>query len=248
MTLICAHRGVSSLAPENTMPAFAKAVEIGADEIELDVHFSSDGKLMVIHDEKLARTTGADGYVGTHTAQELRSLSADAGMDGFSGVQIPYLEEVFELIRPTDLRINIELKNTLFPYPGLEQAVMALVHDMKMEEKVFFSSFNHLGLSILKSIAPEMETGLLYDCGLIRPWDYAKTIAGADALHPVYLNLRYPGFVENSHALGIKVRPWTVDAPEDIQKMLTLGVDSIITNVPQNAMPIRDAFEKKARQ
>jgi len=247
MTLICAHRGASSLAPENTIPAFAKAIELGADEIELDVHFSSDGKLMVIHDELLARTTGAEGYVGTHTASELRALSADAGKSGFAGVKIPFLEEVFELIRPTPLRINVELKNTLFPYPGLEQAVIALVKDMHMEDKVFFSSFNHLGLSIVKSIAPEMETGLLYDCGLIRPWDYAKSIAGADALHPVYLNLRYPDYVKESHALGIKVRPWTVDSPEDIQKMLALGVDSIITNVPQNALPLRDAFMNGSR-
>jgi len=244
MTLICAHRGASSLAPENTLPAFQKAVELGADEIELDVHFSSDGKIVVIHDEKLARTTGAEGYVGTHTAAELRALSADNGMEGFAGVKIPFLSEVFELIKPTNLRINIELKNTIFPYPGLEQAVIALVRDMGMEDKVFFSSFNHLSLATVKEIAPEFETGVLYECGLFRPWDYAKTLVGADALHPVYLNLRYPNFVGESHALGVKVRPWTVDKPEDIRMMLALGVDSIITNVPQTALPMRDAFGK----
>jgi len=241
MTQIIAHRGVSSLAPENTLPAFQKAAELGADGVELDVHFSADGKLMVIHDEKLERTTGSAGYVAAFTAEHLRGLCADAGKPGFPDARIPFLSEVLELLRPTALSVNIELKNTIFLYPGLEEAVLSLVRDMGMQDRVYYSSFNHYSLAHIKELDPGSPTGLLYDCGIFRPWDYAKRIAGADALHPVYLALRDPDYMPRCREYGIAVRPWTVDKPEDIQKMLALGVDAIITNVPQTALPLRDA-------
>jgi len=246
MTRIAAHRGVSSLAPENTLPAFAKAIEVGADEIELDVHLSLDGELMVIHDEKLIRTTGAAGTVGTTNSQDLRKLSAHAGMENFRGVQIPFLGEVFELIRPSSLAINIELKTNLNPYPGIEKKIMQLADDMGMRSRIFFSSFNHQSLVRMKEIAPDMETAILYSEGIHQPWNYARKIVGADSLHPHFHQLRMiPEYMQACKELGVKVRPWTVDSDEDIRSLLQLDVDCIITNVPQNALPIRAAFAKE---
>ena len=247
MTQIIAHRGVSSLAPENTMPAFAKAIEIGADGIELDVHLSRDGKLMVIHDEKLARTTGQAGMVGDYDAQELRRFSAHARMDEFRGVQIPYLEEVLELLRPSRLTLNIELKTNLFVYPGIEEKVLKAVKDSGMIDRVYYSSFNHMTLHRVKCLDPERETGLLYEEDLVRPWDYARMIAGADALHPYHITIREDDYMDSCRAAGVVVRPWTVDDPEVIRKMLRIGVDAVITNVPHNALPIREAFEKESK-
>ena len=97
---IYAHRGASAYAPENTLPAFQAAMEQGADGIELDVHLSRDGELVVIHDEELDRTTNGTGLVKDHTLAELKKLCADNGMSGYGDVRIPTLQEVLELVKP----------------------------------------------------------------------------------------------------------------------------------------------------
>ena len=124
---IFAHRGASDAAPENTLPAFARAVEQGADGIELDVHLSRDGELVVIHDETLDRTTDGAGWVKDRTLAELRALRADNGLPGFAEARIPTLREVLDLLRPTDLLLNIELKTSLVWYEGIEAKTLALV-------------------------------------------------------------------------------------------------------------------------
>ena len=107
---VFAHRGASHYAPENTLPAFALAAAQGADGIELDVHLSKDGELVVIHDEELDRTTDGTGLVRDHTLAQLQALCADNHMPGFADARIPTLREVLALVRPTPLLVNIELK------------------------------------------------------------------------------------------------------------------------------------------
>ena len=118
---IYAHRGASAYAPENTLPAFQAAMEQGADGIELDVHLSRDGELVVIHDEELDRTTNGTGLVKDHTLAELKKLCADNGMSGYGDVRIPTLQEVLELVKPSGMLVNIELKTGILWYEGIEK-------------------------------------------------------------------------------------------------------------------------------
>ncbi|WP_290369680.1 glycerophosphodiester phosphodiesterase family protein, partial [Peribacillus simplex] len=144
MTLIFAHRGSAGTHPENTMSAFKEAARVGADGIETDVQLSKDGEVVIIHDEKLDRTTNASGYVKDRTLMELKTLNASATHKGKLGKEkIPTLEELFIWLYDNQLFCNIELKNTLFLYPGLEEKVIRLIRTYEMEERVILSSFNH---------------------------------------------------------------------------------------------------------
>ena len=108
--LVWAHRGASGYAPENTIPAFELAAEMGADGVELDVQFTKDGQIVVCHDETIDRTSNGCGWVKDHTLEELLALSFDNGNKAYEGAQIPTMQEVFDALRPTNLTINIELK------------------------------------------------------------------------------------------------------------------------------------------
>lgn len=227
---IFAHRGASADAPENTMAAFRLALEQGADGIELDIQMSADGKLVVIHDETLDRTTNGSGLVCLQTADQLRRLSAGKGHPGYADERIPLLEEVLEWIAPTGLKLNIELKNGIIPYPDMEEKAVRLVRRYNMEYRVIFSSFNHYSIAKLAGIAPDIEPAILYMAGLYRPWEYAKKI-GARALHPLYYNA-IPEIVRGTQEAGLAIRPFTVDQEEDLIRMIRLGVDAVITNHP----------------
>lgn len=238
-TLIQAHRGASAYAPENTLAAFSKAVEMGADGVELDVHFSSDGVLMVTHDDTVDRCSDGTGLVVAHTLAELKALDFSNHMPGFTGERIPTLAEVFSLLKPTGLLINIEIKAGGVPYPGIEAACLRLIREMGMEGQVMFSSFNHLALQEIHKAAPGLSLGILYMCGMVDPWLYCKHI-GADAIHCSWYNLMMPGLVEGCHKNGIKVHPWTVDEPKALALAKAAGVDAVITNVPDRARQTLD--------
>ena len=108
--LVWAHRGASGIMPENTLPAFEKAVELGADGVELDIQMTADGEIVVIHDEMVDRTSDGKGWVKDYTLEDLRKLDVSYGHKELGHVCIPTMREVFELLKPTDLTINIELK------------------------------------------------------------------------------------------------------------------------------------------
>ncbi|WP_058304554.1 glycerophosphodiester phosphodiesterase [Gorillibacterium timonense] len=229
-TKIFAHRGAAGNAPENTMAAFRLAVEQGADGIELDIQMSKDGELIVIHDETLDRTTDGTGLVVARTAAELRELNAAKQMPEYPVERLPFLREVLEFLQPTALELNIELKNGIILYEGMEEKVIALVREYGMESRVIFSSFNHYSLVKLADLAPDIERGILYTAGLYEPWNYAR-LMGASALHPYFYSV-YPEIVQGAHAAGVKVRPYTVDEEAVMKRMLACGVDGIITNYP----------------
>lgn len=223
MTQIWAHRGASADAPENTIEAFSLAADQGADGIELDVQLSADGELVVIHDETVDRTTAGSGAVADHSRSDL----ADLG--------VPTLGEVFDAVAPTGMAVNVELKNGIKFYPGIERAVLRCIDDHRMRARVLVSSFNHYSLKTVQQLDAGIPLGLLFAEGLYLPWEYAAEF-GAAAIHPALPFLQVPGVVEYAHAAGIAVNVWTVDEPDHLAACVAAGVDAIITNRPDRGL------------
>lgn len=235
--IIIAHRGASKLAPENTIAAFRKALELGAGGIELDVHLSRDGHIVVIHDELVNRTSNGKGLVKDKTLDELRELDFGSWFSpAFKNERIPELEDVLKLIDGWDGILNIELKNGPVFYPGIEQAVLDMLVKYDMIPRTIISSFNHYSLVEMRRLNSEIRTAPLYAAGLFEPWNYAKKM-GAYAIHPLFYNI-VPQIMDGCRLNGIKVHPYTVDDPEYIRAMVAAGVEGIITNVPDIALKI----------
>jgi len=228
--LIIGHRGASGTAPENTLAAFSEAITQGAGMVELDVQLTLDDKLVVIHDETLNRTTGSMGKVKDYTLLDLQSLDAGKWFaPHFTGERIPTLEEVLKVI-PEEIRINIELKNNLVNYPGLETKVITIIAELNLAERVIISTFNYESLALVKNLAPHLATGLLYQQPLKDPLKLAEKLK-VQALHPHY-SLVTPQLVERAHQKGYPVYTWTVNSLSEMEKLFHMGVDGIMTNYP----------------
>ncbi len=226
-----AHRGAAGYCPENTMAAFNHAIELGATGIETDVHMTADGKLVLIHDETLQRTTGSPKWVKDIELAELKELDAGSWYDPtFQGERVPELNELLALIKRTKLVVNLELKNTYVSYPGLEEALIEAVGQYDLADRVIISSFNHYSLVKCKQLAPEIRTGILYMEGLYEPWDYAATTR-ADALHAFHHAVQ-PELVAKAATHGIVYHPWTVNDPVEMRRLVDAGVAGIITDYP----------------
>lgn len=227
--IIFAHRGASAHAPENTMAAFRLARKMNSQGLELDVQLTSDGVPVVIHDESLQRTTGVEGQVANFSWEELQTLDAGRWMgENWAGEKIPRLEQV--LTEFNDLILNIELKNSVVPYPGLEQKVIELVTAHCDIAKVIISSFNHDSVKRVKELAPLLHTGVLYEKEPADAAAYVKNL-GAIAAHPDH-KLISRQQVEQFHAAGVQVNTWTVNTNTDMERMIAMNVDGIITNHP----------------
>ncbi|MGM9529812.1 MAG: glycerophosphodiester phosphodiesterase [Phascolarctobacterium sp.] len=226
-----AHRGFSGKYPENTMLAFKKALEAGADGIELDVQMTRDGEVVVIHDEKVDRTTNGSGNVRDLTLEELRKLDASyiyTGKQGFNPV--PTFEEYCAWVAGTDLVTNIELKTGVYPYPGIEAKVWALIQKYHLENKVIISSFNHYSILRMKALAPQLPYGLLEESWLVNAGAYVAGV-GVEAYHPYHGSLTAEAVAEiKSH--GIAINTWTVNDESRVRELLALGVDIVIGNFP----------------
>ena len=233
MTAVWGHRGASGYAPENTLPAFELALEQGADGFELDVQLTRDDEVVVIHDETLERTTDGRGWVADHSLADLRRLDASHAREQFAGTRIPTLAEVFELVRDTSTMVNVELKNSRIGYKGLEERVLRLVDEHAMASRVVLSSFNHYSIRRLVHLGAPSVLGALYSEPLWKPWRYADKL-GAAALHPSMGATRRK-VVEKSHEHGLAVPVWTANEPADIERLVGLGVDAVITNHPDVA-------------
>lgn len=230
-TLVWAHRGASGYAPENTLEAFALAAKMNADGVELDVQLTKDGEIVVIHDETVDRVSGKKGWVKDFTLAELKELNVNLPHPEYAEAKIPTLREVYELLVSTGLTVNVELKTGIVFYEGLVEKVMALTKEMGMEEKVWYSSFNHYTVKQIKALDPDAKVGVLYADGIYEADKYAVAL-GADALHPALYNVQFPGIVEDCHKAGLHMHVWTVNEPEYIGMCLAAGVDAIITNYP----------------
>lgn len=238
---VYAHRGASGYAPENTLEAFALAVSQGADGIELDVQLSKDGELVVIHDEVLDRTTSGKGFVKDYTLAELKSFQANRTFPEYEQAVIPTLREVFELIRPSDLKINVELKTGIFWYPQIEEKCLALAKEMGMEERVIYSSFNHYSIQKLLALKPDAQTGILYGDVMLDVVDYAGKL-GTAALHPALYHTWMADFLDQYVESDLAVRVWTINEEPDMKKLMEAGVDAVITNYPDRAIRVRESL------
>lgn len=219
---IIAHRGASAHAPENTLAAFRKAMEARADGIELDVHLSADGMVVVIHDADLSRTTNGSGKVHQTTLAELQKL--DAG-----GEPVPLLEEVLQILDDNTF-LNIELKGN---HNQLPAEVVQLVEKYKKESQVVYSSFNPRLLKKLNQIAPQSAVGLLLLPGfpgkLIQ--SIFETRLNLWSLHPHFSMVDKP-YMRRAKQKGLRVFTYTVNHPEDVKRLLNDGIDGIITDNP----------------
>ena len=236
-TKIVGHRGGAAGYPENTLAAFEKAVELGADGVEFDVQLTKDEKVVVIHDELIDRTMTGSGLVKDYTLKELRQMSAGKFFSSdFKAEKIPTLEEVLETVKDLEV-INIELKNYL-PYPGLEEKVLQLVDKFEIRDKTIISSFNHYSLGKVKKMQPAIKTGALLMAKIINPADYAFK-RGFDALHIHFLTADQE-IINKSHFMGMQVNVYTVNFPESVVELLEKEVDMIMTDNLEMALDLRD--------
>lgn len=231
VTAIWAHRGACAYAPENTIPAFELTLKMGVDGVEIDVQRTADGQLVVIHDETINRTSNGVGRVVDLTLEELRRCDFTNGFAGRRNVKIPTLHDALDVFRGTDITVNVELKNNIEMYPGMEHEVVHAVNEMGMGGQVLYSSFNHFSLANLRGSVARENIALLLTDGIYDPWAYADWF-GAGALNPDYRALQQPSYVWLAHERGIKINAWTVNKDEDAIRLRDLGVDSIMTDFP----------------
>jgi len=228
------HRGASAAAPQNTLAAFRKAIELGADGVELDVQLSKDGAVVVIHDFSVDKTTNGTGRVAEKTLAELKALDAGSKFSPqFAGERIPTLSDVFDVLEGK-LLVNVELKapdrnrDTSLVAPVLE-----VVRTHGMEKRVLFSSFNHHVLRAMKQLAPGIPIGLLYaphsPVYARRAW--LDPFEPHEARHPHYSMLSAP-IIGWYHRRGLRVNTWVVNEPDEMRRLIEVDVDGIITNKP----------------
>ena len=159
MSIILGHRGASGYAPENTLEAFRLAMDMGADGFELDVHLSKDGELIVMHDERVDRTTDGSGLIQSFSLKELKALDASNGMAKYKGAKVPTLGELYDLIRDTRHVVNVEIKTDQIVYPDIAEKVLKLEQEKGMEGRILYSSFNHYTLMQLKAATASTSPG-----------------------------------------------------------------------------------------
>ncbi len=243
--LVVAHRGFSGSAPENTLAAFQKAVEAGADAIELDVRLSADGEIVVIHDDALDRTTNGKGKVAAYSLLELKRLDAGSWFGTqFSGERIPTLKEVLELTKGRSL-LNIELKSGgpgSYAITDLADRSLQAVQQAGMLHQVLFSSFDPSGLERIQQRNPAIPTALV----LNQLWTFPRDVTGGKSF--TMLNGRKSVVnsvnISRAHQEGIKIMVWTLNDEKEMEEFIALGVDGIITNYPDRLIAL---LQKRSR-
>ncbi|MCY8166964.1 glycerophosphodiester phosphodiesterase family protein [Bacillus spizizenii] len=238
---IIAHRGASGYAPENTMAAFEKALQMKADYIELDVQMSKDGELVIIHDTTVNRTTDIDSElpvaVKNLTLAELRKLDAGSFFaPQFAGERIPTFEEVLDRYKGK-IGMLIELKEPA-RYPGIEEKVSAALKERRMDKpkngKIIVQSFDFNSVYKIHQLLPSMSTGVLTSKAADLTDAKLKEFSG----YAKYVNTNLknvtadPTLVPRIHALGMKITPWTVRSRDEVSPLLKAGVDGIVTDFP----------------
>ena len=244
MTKIYGHRGAKGHYPENTLLAFQKALEAGAQGIELDVHLTKDDKLVVVHDATLERTTTGSGYVIDHTLAQLKELSAGEKFSNFEKYEsswddekIPTLEETLDLLSKYDIELNIELKTYEVAYPDVEAKLLQAIKDSGYSQKIVYSSF-HLP-TILRIKKLDDKANIAFLDGRIIPFaqDFMETLK-LEALHiDVKEILKRPDYWKQ---FAKQLRVWTANEPKEIQALLDMGVAAIITDYPSEAIGLAE--------
>lgn len=216
--MIMGHRGAKALEPENTLLSIRRAMEIGVDAVEIDVHLTKDKEVVVIHDSTVDRTTNGKGPIGSYTLEEIKKL--DAG----KGEKIPTLEEVIEFVKDK-VRLIIELKEE-----GTEDKVVELIKRYNMFASAYIISFWHMLVKKIKEMESRIKTGvLLVGC----PVDTCMArSASADALVMNYAFVNKE-LVDKAHQEGLKVFIWNIDDRDMLKPYVDMGVDGIGSNDPR---------------
>lgn len=224
-----AHRGASSLAPENTLVAFEKAVELGVDAVELDVRFSKDQKIVIMHDDTVDRTTNGHGNVSDLPLAELKKLDAGSWFgEGFQGTKIPTLEEAIAALKKKTM-LWIEIKQE-----DMEGKLVKLLEDYKVIYDVVIISFIHSALKRIRIFNSQIPTGALFG---VTGGRAKKVTQHVLSYYANMLNISKGSvtrkIIDDAHRHGLTVGVWTVNKDKEMQKMMSLGVDAITTDYPQ---------------
>lgn len=236
-----AHRGFSGAAPENTLAAFEKAIDAGAEMFELDVLLSRDGHVVVIHDATVDRTTDGEGEVGKLTLAQLRALDAGAWFSReFEGERIPTLEEALLLARGRIL-VNVEIKTEAVGR-GIVEKTLQVIERLGMRDQVVISSFDPRALERVRELDETLVTASLFNARLQKGLSPGEVM---DRVGSQGFNLSkrqvHPSIVEACHALGRPVAVYTVDDPDEMKRLIALGVDAIFTNRPDRLLTLTDS-------
>lgn len=239
MMKIWAHRGCSQRYPENTLLAFEKAAELdGLTGIELDIQFTKDGEMVVIHDERVDRTTEGIGYVRDYTLSEIKKLHIYA--DENPNQSIPTISEVLDLLKDrmrNGLKVNIELKNSVYPYEGMEEKIVELIRQYGLQQNIVYSSFSALSLEKIRDIDVQAELGIL-DMKVSDCLYKLKGGCGAEALHAYWQGIDLPA----KRIQGYTVRAWFSGHlyPEkptgtmlDLDQLEQKGITDVFLNEPE---------------
>lgn len=240
---VISHRGANMVAPQNTIAAFEKSIEIGCDGFETDVHLTKDGIPVICHNFTIDETSTGKGAIKNMTLEELRQY--DFGKykgEGFEGTPIPTIDEFLEVSKKMGDKmkvLDIELKSEKFGEAGTEivEKTIDAVKNHGLFDKLLISSFDPAILVVCKKVDKNCKTGILYSPDNLtslkiapRPVNFCKEI-GADALHPFYMYVTRL-YVERAHRAGIQVNPWTVNKESTAKHLIKLGVDGLITDNP----------------
>jgi glycerophosphoryl diester phosphodiesterase len=231
--LVIGHRGASSVAPENTLSAFKKAAEFGADYFELDVYLSKDDTIICIHDDSLHRTTNGIGATEEFTYAELQKLDAGSWFDAkFADEPIPTLKQALQLAKENEIKVCIEVKTSK---PSIIGLIYELVEKMEMQNQVILFSFDANQVAEGKGLNASIPALYLVGDMETTDIDYAMQIradavgAGGDVSQEL---------VDAAHEKGMQFWKWTVNDVDDMKMLIEMGVDGIITNYPQLARPL----------
>ncbi len=230
------HRAALASAPDNTLASFEEGLAQGANILELDIHFSRDRELVVIHDFVVDRTTDGKGYVKDLTLAELKRLDAGSRFSpAFRNTRIPLLREVLEWAKGR-VPLAIEIKSDWITYEGIEAALVDQLRRYGMVDQVIAISFDHCAIKRVKDIEPSITTGALYNARFVDPLMVART-ARADILRP-----RWPfasaAEIKAAHAAGLAYAPWGPNDPTIWRQLAEMGADCLSADRPADLRAI----------
>jgi len=241
---IIGHRGAAAHAPENTMASFAQGVQLGADAIELDVHLSRDGHLIVMHDPKVSRTTNGHGHIKDMTLAEIKQLDAGAWFnDQFRGERVPTLVEVLDWAKGR-IPFIVEIKGDPQPAVGIEEKIVKLLCAYDLLDDTLIISFHHPALLRIKELEPRLVTAISYLAQLIDPVAAVRAANANGALG--HASCWTPEMVTQVRAAGIAALTWYTEkyTPEGMQSLMELGLDGILIDYPGQ---LRDNIQQADR-
>lgn len=231
---IYAHRGCSGTHPENTLAAFKAAAELPITGVEIDVHLTKDGEIVVIHDEKVNRTTDGKGYIKDMTLSELKKLDAGSWFsEEYVGEKIPTLDEVLDVFEATNHRLNIELKTDVFPYLGLVEKVIDQAAKRGFTERILLSSFNHEDIQTVTR-KKTVESAILTLDIYVDVYDYARVI-GTNRIH-MSLPGAFRRMATDALQKGAIVYVYTVNKLEYAEQLQQIGIHGIFTDFPEKML------------